>query len=149
MTLLACPLCQTVERILAPPGLCFSKVFRSLLRACGRAAHSWDFVPRMSCSTVLSEIGWLENVGGDAGREHFPVPFTMIFLRDGASILSPQHVADTLLDNLESLKVAPRRHTRSFRFLSWASEFHEPPRTRWEATAPTLHRLTDGERNFS
>src|SRR5215470_5616932 len=45
-----------------------------------------------------------------ARREHLPIPGPVILLDDGSRVLSREHLADALLDELEGLPIPARGH---------------------------------------
>ena len=60
--------------------------------------------------TVAGKVRRSEQTGGDARREHLPVPGPVILVSDEAWVFSFQDAPDALPHFLISLKVAARRH---------------------------------------
>ena len=67
----------------------------------------------VSFTAPTSRHSWpsrLQDASGNAGREHFSIPFAMVFLGNYPRIFTLQNTVDTLLHRLKGLPVTARRH---------------------------------------
>ena len=61
-------------------------------------------------AAITGEVAGFEQAGAHARREEFCVPRRVIAVRDHAGIFVGENRTDALLDRLEGLVVAARRH---------------------------------------
>ena len=76
--------------------------------AVGRDVHGF---PNVDLAVAIpGKVRGFQDAGGNARREEFPIPSTVLFIRNLPRIIATQDPLDALLYGLESQPIATRSH---------------------------------------